>query len=127
VDLATEYGRHFGLAFQLFDDVLDFTGTQEQLGKPAGNDMKSGIITAPALFATAEHPELVGMMERGFQQEGDLAKAYGMVHNSTGIQKTKDLANDHIKKAIDALVPLANSKAKQALIDVANLVVNRSN
>jgi len=126
IDIATQYGNHFGLAFQLFDDVLDFTGTQEQLGKPAGNDMKCGVITAPALYATSEFPELIPMMERGFSVEGDLPKAYEIVHKSKGIEKTRQLANEHIEKAISQLNQLSDSKAKQALLDIAKLVVNRS-
>lgn len=52
------YGRDLGLAFQIVDDILDFTSHTEILGKPAGSDLISGNITAPVLFAMEENPEL---------------------------------------------------------------------
>jgi all-trans-nonaprenyl-diphosphate synthase len=53
------YGKHLGLAFQVVDDILDFTQTAEQLGKPQGQDLASGNLTAPAIFALETCPELV--------------------------------------------------------------------
>ena len=58
------YGRHLGLAFQIVDDILDFTSTDEVLGKPAGSDLKSGNLTAPVLYAMAEKPFLTSLIER---------------------------------------------------------------
>ena len=51
MDIAGEYGKHLGLAFQLIDDLLDYIGTEAILGKPAAADLKLGLTTAPALFA----------------------------------------------------------------------------
>ncbi|KAJ4891643.1 hypothetical protein Rs2_31391 [Raphanus sativus] len=56
--LASEYGRNLGLAYQLIDDVLDFTGTSASLGKGSLSDIRQGIITAPILFAMEEFPQL---------------------------------------------------------------------
>ena len=65
------YGRHIGLAFQVVDDILDFTGSIDTLGKPAGSDLKSGNLTAPALFALEEKPCLKVLIERKFAQVGE--------------------------------------------------------
>lgn len=54
-----DYGKHLGLAFQVVDDILDFTQTSEQLGKPQGQDLASGNLTAPVIFALRNSPELV--------------------------------------------------------------------
>ena len=54
--------------------MLDFTGSQEELGKPAAADLELGLITAPVLFALEEFPELLPLVERQFQQKGDPAK-----------------------------------------------------
>jgi geranyl diphosphate synthase len=56
--LAFEYGRNLGLAFQLIDDILDFTGTSASLGKGSLSDIRHGVITAPILFAMEEFPQL---------------------------------------------------------------------
>lgn len=55
---------------QFVDDVLDFTGSAMQLGKPALNDLSSGLATAPVLFAAEEHPELQPLILRRFKSEG---------------------------------------------------------
>ena len=55
-ELAYDYGRHLGLAFQFQDDVLDFVGTGSVLGKPTLGDLREGIATAPVLFAAEEFP-----------------------------------------------------------------------
>jgi len=68
------YGKHMGLAFQLIDDVLDYTGSSEELGKPATADLELGLATAPVFYAWEEFPELGPMIARKFEQEGDTAK-----------------------------------------------------
>ncbi|KAK1556336.1 hypothetical protein Q3G72_003114 [Acer saccharum] len=66
--LAFEYGKNLGLAFQLIDDVLDFTGTSTSLGKGSLSDIQHGIVTAPILFAMEEFPQLRTVVEQGFEK-----------------------------------------------------------
>jgi geranyl diphosphate synthase len=70
--LAQAGKEHLSCAFraQFVDDVLDFTGSTMQLGKPALNDLRSGLATAPVLFAVEEHPELQPLILRRFKSEG---------------------------------------------------------
>lgn len=91
---------------QFIDDVLDFTSSSGELGKPNLNDIKSGVVTAPVLFAAEEHPELIEMIQRKFKGEGDVARANDLVFDSRGIGKTRDMANEHCKLAADAVSPL---------------------
>lgn len=70
--LAFEYGRHLGLAFQIVDDVLDFTAKSGVLGKPTLNDLRSGLTTAPVLFAAEEFPGLEALVKRKFKSSGDV-------------------------------------------------------
>lgn len=78
------YGIHIGQAFQLVDDALDFEGTLATLGKESYADLRSGIATAPTLFAADEFPELVPMIGRKFEQEGDVETALELVIKSQG-------------------------------------------
>ena len=78
VDAAYSYGKNLGLAFQLVDDMLDYTITESELGKPAGADLELGLATAPLLFAWKQRPELGELVGRKFAVEGDVAKARPM-------------------------------------------------
>ena len=75
VDAAYVYGKNLGLAFQLVDDMLDYTISAEELGKPAGADLELGLATAPLLFAWKEHEELGTLVGRKFSQKGDIQRA----------------------------------------------------
>ncbi|MBK1986887.1 solanesyl diphosphate synthase [Sphaerospermopsis aphanizomenoides BCCUSP55] len=119
------YGKHLGLAFQIVDDILDFTGSTDTLGKPAGSDLKSGNLTAPVLFALEEQPYLEVLIEREFAQEGDLEQALGMVADSQGIQKARDLAAHHAKAAAEHIAFLESSESRQALINMTDYVLSR--
>lgn len=74
VDAAYSYGRNLGLAFQLVDDMLDYTRSGKDLGKPAGADLELGLATAPLLFAWKQMPELGALVGRKFEREGDVQR-----------------------------------------------------
>jgi hexaprenyl-diphosphate synthase len=74
VDAAYLYGKNLGLAFQLVDDMLDYTITAEELGKPAGADLELGLATAPLLFAWERNGELGALVGRKFSREGDVQR-----------------------------------------------------
>ena len=81
-ELAYDYGRHLGLAFQFQDDVLDFVGSGSVLGKPTLGDLREGIATAPVLFAAEEFPALTPLIERRFKHSGDVERAADWVRAS---------------------------------------------
>jgi all-trans-nonaprenyl-diphosphate synthase len=119
------YGRHFGIAFQIVDDILDFTSTTDTLGKPVGSDLKSGNLTAPVLFALAEKASLEVLIDREFAQEGDLEQALALIQDSQGIQRARELAAHHAKLAIEHLAVLPPSESHQALINIAEYTLSR--
>ena len=122
-----EYGRHLGLAFQIVDDILDFTSSTDALGKPAGSDLKSGNLTAPVLYALEEKPTLLTLIEREFAQTGDLEQALLLVKESQGIQRARDLAAYHAKLAVEQMAKLPSSQNRQTLIDMTDYVLSRLN
>ena len=74
VEAAYLYGKNIGLAFQLVDDMLDYTTSCSELGKPAGADLELGLATAPLLFAWKDYPELGVLAGRKFSSEGDVQR-----------------------------------------------------
>ena len=119
------YGRNLGLAFQIVDDILDFTGSTEVLGKPAGSDLASGNLTVPVLYALEEQPYLEILIEREFSESEDLNKALELVKNSQGIDKARQLAANHAKMAAQNLNCLPASDSKNALNELTDYVVSR--
>ena len=120
-----QFGRCAGLAFQIVDDILDFTGTTDALGKPAASDLRSGNLTAPVLFAMEETPYLKDLIERQLQEPGDAEEALTLVKNSRGIERSLKLAEEFTTKAVQHLDPLPTSAAKQALVDVTDYNLKR--
>lgn len=120
------YGRNLGLAFQIFDDILDFTSSTEVLGKPAGSDLASGNLTAPVLYALEEQPYLEVLIEREFSEEKDLETALNLVKNSQGIEKSKKLAAQHGENALKSLDCLSNSEVKASLTELVHYAISRA-
>lgn len=120
-----DYGRHLGLAFQIVDDILDFTGSAEVLGKPAGSDLKSGNLTAPVLFAIEEKPYLKVLVEREFAQPDDLEQAIALIQDSHGLERARELAAEHARMAVEHIADLPPSECRQALINMADYVLSR--
>ncbi|KWU44191.1 terpenoid synthase [Rhodotorula sp. JG-1b] len=126
-DIAYEYGRNLGIAFQLIDDMLDFTASAAELGKPGGGaDLKLGLATAPALYAWDEFPELGELIERKFERDGDVDRAKHLILRSSGAERTFALAEQHSNAAIEALRRLPETDARDALEKIARDVLTRT-
>ncbi|KAK2780958.1 coq1 putative hexaprenyl diphosphate synthase [Onygenales sp. PD_12] len=125
VEAAYSYGRNLGLAFQLVDDMLDYTVSGEELGKPAGADLELGLATAPLLFAWKEFPELGRLVGRRFGREGDVALARQIVSQSSGLEQTRALAQEYADKAVASLAGLPDSDAKAGLVEMCTKTMRR--
>ncbi|KAL2962720.1 hypothetical protein AAZX31_17G160400 [Glycine max] len=130
--LAFEYGKNLGLAFQLIDDVLDFTGTSASLGKGSLSDIRHGIVTAPILFAMEEFPQLRAIVDEGFENPANVDLALEYLGKSRGIQRTRELAVEHANLAAAAIDSLPENddedvrKSRKALIDLTHRVITRT-
>ena len=119
------FGKKIGLAFQLVDDILDFTGNDQQLGKPASTDLASGYLTAPALYALEDNSKLAKLIDREFSNESDLSEALDIVKNSGAINKTRQLAEDFAFDAKESIRWLPDSPYKEALLKLPDFVLGR--
>ncbi|GMI32387.1 hypothetical protein TeGR_g14817 [Tetraparma gracilis] len=121
-----EFGFHLGLAYQVQDDILDFTGAADVLGKPALADMDLGLSTAPILYAAEEFPQLKPLIMRRFKKQGDKQTALELLFNSErGMARAKELARFHADKAVEALLRLPPSEARDALTRLVSVVILR--
>ncbi|GAA5804957.1 solanesyl pyrophosphate synthase [Helicostylum pulchrum] len=116
-----EYGKHLGIAFQLFDDIRAFSASAADINKKTASTW----INAPVLLAWEEFPELGPLVERGFAEEGDIEKARVLVYKSSGLKKTLVLANQHVESAVESIAKLPSSEAKSALIQLAKNLPTR--
>ncbi|KAG8820881.1 coq1 putative hexaprenyl diphosphate synthase [Serendipita sp. 401] len=125
-EVAYAYGRNLGIAFQLIDDMLDFSVSDASFGKPSGGaDLRLGLATAPALYAWEEFEEMGPLIQRRFEGDGDVDLARQIVSSSKGVARTRELAETYAAKAREVLAHLPDSEAKAALHTMTELVVRR--
>lgn len=125
VEASYVYGKNLGLCFQIVDDMLDYTVTDSDLGKPAGADLKLGLATAPVLYAWEQFPELGDMIRRKFDNPGDVELAREYVRRADGVEKTRQLAIHYAEDAIKQLECLPPSESLDALRHLTMAVLNR--
>jgi heptaprenyl diphosphate synthase len=125
------FGYNVGMAFQIRDDILDLRGTEKELGKPPGSDIRQGNITLPVLYAL-QRPELRGTIMRELSRiqeldgQTDVSGLIATIRDSGGIELADGLASRFIDKATLALRTLPNSQAKRDLIDIAYFIGERN-
>jgi geranyl diphosphate synthase len=124
---AGEFGYHMGLAFQIVDDILDFTASTDEMGKPVCADMELGLATAPVLYAMEEDPSLKPRIMRRFKEPEDVSITFDAVHGNDGLalQKARSLAKWHGDCALQALEVFPETEAKAALGQLVNIVLTR--
>ncbi|MQF48600.1 polyprenyl synthetase family protein [SAR202 cluster bacterium AC-647-N09_OGT_505m] len=121
------YGYNLGMAFQVVDDILDFQGTEEEIGKPVGNDLLQGTITLPSILLMERYPDdnPIKRLFENIEADGNLKQAIEMIQNSDIIPQSYSVAADLCHKATQALEPIPDSSYKRSLVDLAAYVMER--
>ncbi len=124
-----EYGRQLGLAFQIADDVLDYMGTEDEVGKPIGHDIAEGFATLPLMLAredAAFSKRLETLLKDGRPLNADEAQeVIELVRKSQGPLRALDQARDHANAAREQLKSFDSTNATDALAVLAGYVVSR--
>src|SRR6266404_2647648 len=125
-----EYAWNLGMAFQLVDDVLDFTAREKTLGKPVGGDLREGKVTLPLVYAleraTAEERRLVEtiLLQRNYD-EVPFARILTLLEKYRGIERVKERAQAFTEKARRTIGEFPDSPYQRALLAVTELVTER--
>lgn len=126
---ARQYGFHLGMAFQLIDDVLDYEGDIETLGKNLGDDLAEGKPTLPLIHAMQHSPQndsefIAKAIEHADSSE--LNRIVSIINAAGSLDYTRDWANTHAKQAQSQLVDFTESPYKTAMIQLAEFAIKRS-
>jgi geranylgeranyl pyrophosphate synthase len=131
-----DYGENIGMAFQIVDDILDFSASDEELGKPAGSDLMNGTLTLPSLLLIERHPD-DNPVERYFDmrededapedltQNKDLQRALQMIRESDILDESYKVATDFRDRGLRALEALPAGDAKAVFTEIAYFVTQR--
>lgn len=124
------FGLHWGMAFQITDDALDFTGRTEALGKPILSDIQSGKVTLPVIralrSATPDDRDRLMTLLSGQRRDGQAEEIRALLQRYHGIDYALDVAGRYSQQAAEALDPLAPGPAKESLLRLTEFVVVRS-
>ncbi|GAI27831.1 unnamed protein product, partial [marine sediment metagenome] len=121
VEALKGYGYNLGIAFQVVDDILDFIGTEEEMGKPIGSDLAQGTLTLPAILLLERYPE-DNPVRRLFQNEDrqrNIELAMELVRNSSITQECYAVASDYCARACHNLSLLPDNASRRSLIKLA--------
>lgn len=122
------YGREVGIAFQIMDDILDFTADASHLGKPVGSDLRQGLFTLPALLyleGRPDDPNIAALLDGRAGDAAIVARVVDAVRNSGAIQAALDEAKAYVKRGVDALSIAPDNAYRHALVDLATAFVTR--
>jgi octaprenyl-diphosphate synthase len=130
VEALAQYGMEMGIAFQLVDDLLDYTATQEDFGKPVGNDFKEGKITLPLIYALKvgsdkDRNNIKEFSKKDQFTDEDFRFIFKLVKDQGGLEYTEKKAVEAKEKAKEFLEILRPDENRQILMDLADYVIER--
>jgi len=126
-----QYGMHLGTAFQLVDDIMDYTADAKEMGKNVGDDLAEGKPTLPLIYAMKQGSERQAQLIRDAIEHcngmDNLEEILSAMDETGSLAYTQEIAEQEANKAIAALSVLVESPYKQALVSLAHIAANRSN
>ncbi len=124
---AEKIGLNIGISFQLMDDILDYTDTSEQIGKPVHNDMREGVYSAPLILAMIQHKDsfLPFLKKKDQMTDQDTKRVSQLVIEFGGVKMAKEYAEKYTKQALLQINNLPDRPAKEALVDITKEIMDR--
>jgi octaprenyl-diphosphate synthase len=127
VEALKDYGYNLGMAFQVVDDILDFVGDEQEMGKPVGSDLSQGTLTLPSLLLLDRHPEdnPIRKLFAHQRRQEHLSQAVEMIRQSDIPRESYQMAESFAKEAEGALTVLPDNPARRTLRDIVRYVLER--
>jgi heptaprenyl diphosphate synthase len=131
VALLEQYGQNLGMAFQIIDDVLDYAGSLDSVGKPVGNDLRQGLVTLPLIYALQAEAdgraETIGaLIEHPDQHETEVPEVVQWVRSGPALDEALNLARHYAARARAVLSEFHDSPERAVLDELVDFVVARS-
>jgi geranylgeranyl pyrophosphate synthase len=129
IAITRAFGFGIGMAFQVMDDILDFTGEQAILGKPIGSDLRQRTMTLPALVYLENHPEdpdLLALINRSPIREDHIERLISSIRHSKAIDQCLSEADGFLRHGLEALRELPETPERRSLMELANSIVHRN-
>jgi geranylgeranyl pyrophosphate synthase len=122
---AAEYGRSFGMAFQIADDILDFTADGVRAGKPAGQDLRQGVVTLPTLLYFESHPDDpdAAAFQAGKSESRQRNRLFEKIRLSEAMEQSREYASRYIGRALEALASFPRGLHRNALESLVTSIV----
>ena len=127
-DYMKAFGYEVGMAFQIVDDVLDFTGEQDEVGKPVGSDLLQGLVTLPAIFyaeSNPDDPDVTCLNDGCYNEHGRMDRLVQTIRTSDGVTRSLEEATEYIDKALGMLRKMPDGPERKALGDLARYSLTR--
>jgi geranylgeranyl pyrophosphate synthase len=122
------FGYEVGMAFQIVDDILDFTGQASAVGKPIGSDLLNGLVTLPALYYAEAHPtneDVLSLPEGGWKNTDRVQRLVDNIRQSPAVQQSMGEARQAVSRALRSLSDAPISPEREALENLAKFIVDR--
>jgi geranylgeranyl pyrophosphate synthase len=122
------FGYEVGMAFQIVDDILDFTGEESAVGKPIGSDLLNGLVTLPAIYYAEANPnneDVLSLPEGGWKDTERVQRLVDNIRRSEAIQQAMEEARRSVSRALKSLSEAPSSPERDALEELAKFIVNR--
>ncbi len=128
VESMRKFGYETGMAFQIVDDILDYTGEQTAMGKPIGSDLLNGLITLPAIYYAEAFPldeDVKSIQDGGWANQERMARLVEAIRRTDAVKSAMNEANQHVENALLVLDKFDPSSERDGLENLAKFIVDR--
>jgi len=128
IEAMRDFGYQIGMAFQIVDDILDFTGEQSAVGKPLGSDLLSGLVTLPAIYYAESNPgdpDVLSLPKGGWTNAENMSRLLENIRASDSSRQAMREAENHVERALVRLKEMPPCPERDALEHLAKYIVDR--